>query len=75
MASETALRLAHHCWPGALTLVLPLIPYAVAELSDTSGKVVNPGADLWRDVRQRDGSVVGRTQVKGVDSGVLINVT
>ncbi len=57
-----------------LTLVLPLIPYAVAGLSDTAGKVVNPGAELWRDVRQRDRSVVGTTQVKGVDTGVLINV-
>jgi hypothetical protein len=46
-----------------LTLVLPLIPYAVAELSGTAGKVVNPGAELWRDVRQRDRSVVGTTQV------------
>jgi len=58
-----------------LTLVLPLIPYAVAELGDTTtGKVANPGAELWRDVRQRDRSMVGATQVKGVDSGVLINV-
>ena len=61
-----------------LTLILPLIPYAVAELGDTagdtSGKVVNPGAELWREVRQRDRSVVGVTQVRGVDTGVLINV-
>ena len=34
-----------------------------------------PGADLWREVRQRDGMVIdGISQVKGVDSGVLINV-
>jgi formate dehydrogenase subunit gamma len=57
-----------------LTLVLPLIPYAVAELDDTAGKVVSPGADLWREVRQRDQGVVGSTQVKGVDAGTLINV-
>jgi len=57
-----------------LTLVLPLIPYAVAELGDTAGKVVNPGAELWREVRQRDQGVVGTTQVKGVDTGTLINV-
>ena len=81
MSSNKQSRILHHRMVVfsllsllVLTLVLPLIPYAVAELSDTSGKVVNPGADLWRDVRQRDGSVVGRTQVKGVDSGVLINV-
>ncbi|MEN8205133.1 MAG: formate dehydrogenase subunit gamma [Pseudomonadota bacterium] len=57
-----------------LTLVLPLIPYAVADLGESAGKVVNPGADLWREVRQRDRSVIGTTRVKGVDSGVLINV-
>ena len=33
-----------------------------------------PGADLWREVRQRDGMIInGISQVKGVDSGVLIN--
>ncbi|MCP4331462.1 MAG: formate dehydrogenase subunit gamma [Gammaproteobacteria bacterium] len=34
----------------------------------------NPGNDLWREVRQRDLPVTGTSQVKGVDSGVLINV-
>ena len=40
---------------------------------------VNPGSDLWRDVRQRDlplqGAIPlqGVTQVQGVESGVLIN--
>ncbi len=57
-----------------LTLALPLIPYAVAERGDTAGTVANPGAELWRDVRQRDRNVAGSTQVKGVDSGILINV-
>jgi formate dehydrogenase subunit gamma len=38
-----------------------------------SVQVPNPGADLWRDVRQRDETFSGRTQIKGVDSGVLIN--
>ena len=57
-----------------LTLVLPLIPYAVAERGDLAGKVVNPGAELWREVRQRDRSVAGTTQVQGVDTGILINV-
>ena len=57
-----------------LTLVLPLIPYAVADLGASAGKAVNPGADLWREVRQRDRGVMGTSQVKGVDSGVLINV-
>lgn len=37
-------------------------------------EVKNPGSDLWRDVRQRNGSNTGATQVKGVDSAVFINV-
>jgi formate dehydrogenase subunit gamma len=57
-----------------LTLVLPLIPYAVAELGYKAGKVINPGAEFWRDVRQRDRSITGSTQVRGVDTGILINV-
>jgi len=56
-----------------LTLVLPLIPYAVAESGDTADKVANPGAELWRDVRQRDRSVAGSTQIRGVDTGILIS--
>ena len=56
-----------------LTLVLPLIPYAVAEFDPFAGKPANPGAELWREVRQRDGSVTGSTQVQGVDTGILIN--
>jgi len=35
---------------------------------------ISPGADLWREVRQRDGAILeGTSQVKGVDSGFLIN--
>jgi formate dehydrogenase subunit gamma len=86
MSSNKQSRIRHHRMVAfsllsllVLTLVLPLIPYAIAErggtVGDTSGKVVNPGAELWRDVRQRDRGVVGTTQVKGVDSGVLINVS
>ena len=54
----------------ALTLLLPLIPYAVAYVNPETGGVPNPGTDLWRAVREAD---VGTTQVQGVDSGVLIN--
>ena len=36
-------------------------------------QVPNPGAELWRAVRQRDAPARGMSQVKGVDSGVLIN--
>ena len=37
--------------------------------------VPNPGSDLWRAVRQRGVPGVGATQVRGVDSGVLINTS
>jgi formate dehydrogenase subunit gamma len=56
-----------------MTLVLPLIPYAVAEIDPFAGGIANPGTELWRDVRQRERSVTGSTQVRGVDAGVLIN--
>jgi len=35
--------------------------------------VANPGVELWRQVRQRDLAIEGASQIKGVDSGVLIN--
>ena len=53
-----------------LTLLLPLIPYAVAYVSPEAGGVPNPGTELWRAVRGGD---KGSTQVQGVDTGVLIN--
>jgi len=34
---------------------------------------INPGAELWREVRQRDGIAEGISQVRGVDTGILIN--
>ena len=34
---------------------------------------LNPGSDLWREVRQRDLPVTGTSQVQGVETGVLIN--
>jgi formate dehydrogenase subunit gamma len=56
----------------SLVLLLPLVPYSLAYLGEI--QVPNPGADLWRDVRQRgDDPAQGVTQVKGVDAGVLIN--
>jgi len=70
-----------------LVLLLPLLPYAIQAANDTQNnpagytpptvvnpiEVPSPGAELWREVRQRDGSYVGDTQVKGVETGVLIN--
>jgi formate dehydrogenase subunit gamma len=36
-------------------------------------QVPHPANELWRNVRQRGVDISGQTQVKGVDSGVLIN--
>ncbi|HID81679.1 MAG TPA: formate dehydrogenase subunit gamma [Chromatiales bacterium] len=50
-----------------------------AESSSESLQVIpvpNPAADLWRAVRQREGSIQATsTQVRSVDSGVLITET
>lgn len=35
----------------------------------------NPGADLWREVRQRDGEIRGITQVRSKGADVLINTS
>jgi formate dehydrogenase subunit gamma len=53
----------------AFVLVVPLIPYGLAE---TGVQLTNPGADLWRAVRQRVQEPMS-TQVEGIDSSVLIN--
>jgi len=37
--------------------------------------VANPGADLWRQVRQRDMAIEGTSQIKGVESSKLIKST
>jgi formate dehydrogenase subunit gamma len=34
----------------------------------------SPGAELWREVRQRDGEVIGTSQVKSDGANVLVNV-
>ena len=35
--------------------------------------VVNPGSELWRDIRQRELPIEGISQIRGVDTGILIN--
>ncbi len=35
--------------------------------------IKNPGSDLWRNVRQRDATITGLTQVKGLKTGTLID--
>ena len=62
-------------------LAAPLIPYVIdAQAEDVktseAGKVValqNPAINLWNDVRQRNAVTEGSSQVKSVDSGILIN--
>ena len=63
-----------------LVLTAPLIPYAVDAYADKSesDKVValpHPAINLWNDVRQRNAATEGSSQVKSVDSGILINKT
>lgn len=49
-------------------------PTFAADAPDAAPIMVpNPGADLWRAVRQRDTQGGGQTQARGVDAGVLIN--
>lgn len=61
-----------------LSLLLPAASSAaVADREPVASQgvsVINPGAELWREVRQRDLALVGTSQVKGVDTGVLINI-
>ncbi len=53
----------------SLVLLLPLFPYAFAE-KHSPIVVPNPGTDLWRAVRHAS---EGSSQVKGVDTGVLVD--
>jgi len=56
-------------------VVMPVSAVTSGGESVNAAAVPNPGTDLWREVRQRGGPVVGSTQVQGIDSGVLINVS
>ena len=64
-----------------VVVTVPLIPYAIDAYAE-SGKqasvekvaaLENPAINLWNNVRQRNEKITGSTQVKGVDTGVLIN--
>ena len=61
----------------ASIILVPLIPYTIAAVKENMAKEgisnPNPGAQFWNDVRQRDKAVVGSTQMKGVDAGILIS--
>lgn len=61
-----------------LVFLLPLLTTSIVMGADAVEQaqaipVPNPSAEMWREVRQRDGVVPGRTQVAGVDSAALIN--
>lgn len=61
-----------------LVLSVSLLPMqASAQQPDAASPIMvpNPAADLWRAVRQRDAAASGRTQVAGVDTGVLIQTS
>lgn len=61
-----------------LLLMLMSSQLALAANDDASKPqgvlIENPGSELWREVRQRDLALQGTTQVRGVDSNLLINV-
>lgn len=54
--------------PGFAAAAGPERPHPVDSVA-----TVNPGSDLWREVRQRDLPTHGTTQVQSVDSDILIN--
>lgn len=58
-----------------LLLILPSLPQLAHANDPISVQQLHPGAELWKAVRQREGSEPDntRTQVKGVDSNVLIH--
>ena len=69
--------------PAFLILWIALVCLAVPGFAAAAGPeqphpvdgvaTVNPGSDLWREVRQRGLPTHGTTQVQGVDSDILIN--
>ena len=62
-------------------VTVPLIPYVIdahavgpqASRVETLAALEHPAINLWNDVRQRNQQVQGTTQVRGVETGVLIN--
>ncbi len=62
-----------------LLLFMLVSPQAGFTATDDAGKaqgvfIENPGTELWREIRQRNFPLQGSSQVKGVDSNLLINV-
>lgn len=63
-----------------LVMLCLLLVTFQAQAADTPPKppelsLNSPGAELWREVRQRDGDVTGTTQVRSPGADVLVNVS
>jgi formate dehydrogenase subunit gamma len=63
-----------------LMMVFLLLAAFQLQAADSSSKPpemssISPGAELWREVRQRDKDVTGTTQVRSPGADVLINVS
>jgi len=63
---------------GLMILLFISMPLTLSAATDEGNGeraviVANPGIDLWRQVRQRDLAIEGISQIKGVDSSILIN--
>lgn len=58
-----------------IALALPGLANAETKPTVKPISVPNPAAGLWREVRQRDALSQGKTQVRDVDSGMLIQTT
>jgi formate dehydrogenase subunit gamma len=65
---------------GLITVLLVLFAVSIPGMSQTRADsenanqlTNNPAIELWRDIRQRETAYRGISQVKGVDSGILIN--
>ena len=56
-----------------LCLLMPQISLAAEHEKFEGVLMINPGSELWRDIRQRDEPLTGISQIKGVDTGILIN--
>jgi len=74
-----------HCFTRPASIILLSLSLLLPQLSSASVpqkhegfppgvSTINPGSELWREVRQRDLPVTGISQVKGVETGVLINI-
>ncbi len=57
---------------ASLLMIIGFTAVPVTQAVERDVVIENPATELWREVRQRNTDLVGNTQVKGVDAGVLI---